>query len=64
MVETATTIEYSEQEIRDELERQAQQRLGMPAVEMLERYAAGTLPDAGSVADLLVLADLLEDSNG
>jgi hypothetical protein len=63
MVETATTIEYSEREIRDELERQAQDRLGISADAMLDQFATGTLPDPGAVADLLVLADLLEASD-
>jgi hypothetical protein len=61
MVVTATSIEMSEEELRDALEREAQTRLGISADELLRRAAEGDLEDSGAVADLLVLADVLLD---
>jgi len=62
MVVTATSVELSERELRDLLHREAQARLGITGDELVRRAAEGTLEDAGDVADLLILADLLEDS--
>jgi hypothetical protein len=59
MVETSTSIELTDAEIREVLESQALARRGVSIREMLELYEAGRLDDPGEVADLLGLADLL-----
>jgi hypothetical protein len=45
------------------LEAGARERLGCEAAEMIARWRAGELTDAGEVADLLVLADLLGEND-
>ena len=49
----------SREEIVARLEAGARERLGCDAAEMIARWRAGELTDAGEVGDLLVLADLL-----
>lgn len=48
------------EEIAEALELGARSRLQMSAREMIDRYRHGKLDDAGEVADLLMLASLLQ----
>lgn len=59
----APALELNREEIVALLEQQAHQRLGRSAGEMLADYREGRLENPGDVADLLVLADLLPDSD-
>jgi hypothetical protein len=45
------------------LESESNRRLGISADELLRQQAAGELKSPGSVGDLLVLADLLDDGD-
>ena len=54
-------VELSRQEILALINEGARQRLGISGDELLEVYRRGKLRDLGEVADLLVLATLLED---
>jgi hypothetical protein len=54
-------VELSPEEILSIIDRGAQRRLGISGTEMLTRFHRGQLKDLGEVADLLVLAALLED---
>lgn len=60
MVETQTTIDLTEDEILEILERGSQERLGMSAADMRNAYDRGLLANPGDVADLLSLADLVD----
>jgi hypothetical protein len=53
----------SREEIVARLEAGARERLGCDGAEMIARWRAGELTDAGEVADLLVLADLLGEND-
>jgi hypothetical protein len=54
-------VELSREEILGLIDQGAQRRLGISGEALLERYRGGQLRDLGEVADLLVLAGLLED---
>ena len=54
-------VELSREEILGLIDEGARHRLGIPGEELLELYHRGQLRDLGEVADLLVLATLLED---
>jgi hypothetical protein len=54
-------VELSPEEILSLIDRGAQRRLGISGKDLLERFHHGQLQDLGEVADLLVLATLLED---
>jgi hypothetical protein len=54
-------VELSRQEILALIDDGARQRLGISGEKLLEFYRRGELRDLGEVADLLVLATLLED---
>lgn len=54
-------VELSRKEILTLIDEGARQRLGISGETLLERYRRGQLRDLGEVADLLVLATLLED---
>jgi len=54
-------VELSRQEILALIDEGARQRLGISGEELLDLYRRGKLRDLGEVADLLVLATLLED---
>jgi hypothetical protein len=54
-------VELSRQEILALIDEGARQRLGISGEKLLELYRRGQLRDLGEVADLLVLATLLED---
>ena len=54
-------VELSREEILGLIDEGARQRLGIPGEKLLELYHRGQLRDLGEVADLLVLATLLED---
>ena len=60
MITTADTIEMSRREILECIEEGAQARVGMSAIELLQRYREGRLSNPGEVADILVLSDLLD----
>lgn len=51
------------EQIVELLERQARQRVGRSAHDVLRDYRAGRLENPGEVADLLVLADLLPEDD-
>lgn len=54
-------VELSPEEILALIDQGAQRRLGISGKDLLERFHRGQLQDLGEVADLLVLATLLED---
>jgi hypothetical protein len=54
-------VELSREEVLALIEKSAQHRLGISGEALLERYRRGQLSNIGEVADLLVLATLLED---
>jgi hypothetical protein len=54
-----SAIELSRGEIVALIDRESLRRLGLSGAELLRQYRLGTLDDAGRVADLLMLADLL-----
>jgi hypothetical protein len=53
----------SRDEILHCIDAAAQQRLGMSGPAMLSAYRAGRLKNYGSVADVIVLANLLADDD-
>jgi predicted dithiol-disulfide oxidoreductase (DUF899 family) len=57
------TAELTRDEIVAEMDRVSQQRRHLPAANVLQAYWAGTLEDAGELADVLVLATLLPDDD-
>lgn len=57
------TVELTTSEIYMILERGAQERLRMSAMDMVKRYRAGELSDPGEVADLLAYARLLSPND-
>lgn len=59
----APALELMREEIETFIERGAQKRLGMSAVEMIRAYQGGGLKDPGFVADLLALAYLLPEND-
>lgn len=50
-------------EIISRIEREARRRRGVSGTELVSAYRAGRLADPGSVADLIVLSDLLSDDD-
>ena len=54
-------VELSREEILGLIDQGAHRRLGISGEALLERYRRGQLRNLGEVADLLVLAALLED---
>jgi len=54
-------VELSREEILGLIDQGARRRLGISGEALLDRYRRGQLRDLGEVADLLVLAALLED---
>lgn len=59
----APALQLNREQIVELLEQQARQRLGRSAREILRDYRAGRLENPGDVADLLILGDLLPDSD-
>ncbi|MGH2404441.1 MAG: hypothetical protein ACRDGN_08250 [bacterium] len=57
----APALQPNREDIVELLERQARQRLGRSAGEILRDYREGHLENPGDVAALLILADLLPD---
>jgi hypothetical protein len=53
----------SRDEILRSIDAAAQRRLGMSGPAMLSAYRAGLLKNYGSVADVIVLANLLADDD-
>jgi hypothetical protein len=60
---TATETELSREEIIELIEERARIRRGMSAVGLLTAYREGILDNPGEVADLIALADLLEEND-
>lgn len=58
---TYEPLKLSRAEIVNQLETGAQRRLHISAEELVGAYRDGCLPDAGRVADLLMLAHLLDE---
>jgi len=56
-------VELSRDEILGLIDEAAKRRLGISGIDLLERYRRGQLRNLGQVADLLVLAGLLEDKS-
>jgi len=54
-------VELGREEILGLIDQGARRRLGISGEALLERYRRGQLRNPGEVADLLVLAGLLED---
>lgn len=59
----STVLELSRDEIVARIEQAARTRLRMSAADLLRAYRNGTLDDPGTVADILVLADLLPEDD-
>jgi hypothetical protein len=57
------TAELTREEIVGEMERVAQRRRRLSAAEVIRRYRAGSLEDAGELADVLILATLLPEDD-
>jgi len=57
---TETPLQLSREQIVAWLEDGARRRLHMSAADLVATYRDGRLPDAGRVADLLMLAHLLD----
>jgi hypothetical protein len=60
MTITTTHVELTQDDIVEILEREAPERAGMSAKEMVEAYRAGRLEEPGVVIDLLSLAGMLD----
>ncbi len=58
-----TTLEFSREQIAQQLDREAMRRLGIDGKELIRRYKAGLLNDCGKVADLLALTSLLAEDD-
>lgn len=58
-----TTLEFSREQIAQQLDREAMRRLGIDGKELIRRYKAGLLNDCGKVADLLALTNLLAEDD-
>lgn len=56
-------IELTREEIIERIEQGAKRRMHISANELLRSYRAGRLEDAGAVADLLALSNLLPDND-
>ena len=56
-------VKLTRDAIARRMQREARQRLGMSAAEMVSAYRAGRLDDPGRVADLLALAHLLAEDD-
>lgn len=56
-------LEFSRDEIIAMLEEGANKRLGMSASQLLLAYRQGRLQEPGDVADLIVLAQLLDEDD-
>lgn len=56
-------LRLSRREIIDLLEQNTRRRLGLSAKDFLRLYREGQLDNPGSVADLVVLADLLREDD-
>lgn len=54
-------VEMSRDEILALIDKGARRRLGISGEALLEKYRRGQLANLGEVADILVLAALLED---
>jgi hypothetical protein len=54
------TLELTRDEIVAEMERVAQRRRHVSALDIVRQFHAGTLDDPGELADLLMLGDLLD----
>ena len=55
-------VEWSREQIAEQIDAEARRRLGISGASLLEAYRSGKLDDPGLVADLIVLADLLEEA--
>lgn len=58
-----TDLEFTRDQIVEILETGAHDRLGMSAGALIRAYRDGTLEEPGDVADLIVLARLLEEDD-
>lgn len=63
MIERDAMIELTREELIARLDREARQRRGLSARELLRAYRAAQLDQPGEVADLLALAGLLPDDD-
>jgi hypothetical protein len=57
-------LEISNDELVEEIGREAEARLGMSLSEFLEAYRMGTLPDTLAVNELVILLRFVELSGG
>ncbi len=53
-------LEISDEELREQIEREAKSRLGMSFEEFVEAYQEGTLPDTPAVNELVILLRFVE----
>ena len=63
MIESATTLEMTRDEIVARIEEGAKRRRGISASELVRSYRLGNLKDPGEVADLLALSALLSEDD-
>lgn len=63
MAKGRATFELDREEIVQRIHRGALARCNMRGEELLAAYGKGLLEEAGEIADLLVLADLLADDD-
>ncbi len=61
--ESGSDIALSRDEIIERIDKGARQRRGVSGRSLIAAYQEGRLEQAGDVADLLVLAELLEDND-
>lgn len=57
-------VEISDDELREEIAREVEARLGMGYDEFVEAYREGTLPDTLAVNELVMLLRFVELSGG
>jgi hypothetical protein len=57
-------VEISDDELREEISREVQARLGMDFDHFVEAYREGTLPDTLAVNELVMLLRFVELSGG
>ena len=57
-------LEISDDELREQIGREAEARLGMDFDEFVESYREGTLPDTLAVNELVMLLRFVELSGG
>ena len=58
----AEVVELSEEELVEEIDQEAHERLGISFEQFVQEYRAGTLPDTLAVNELVMMLRLVEPS--